>query len=153
MSVDGVVGALTWNKLRQVFVSVVLTLVPDNSFPGTYPGSPLRRGASGNAVREMQYYLYVLSLYYPTIPTISYDGTFGTATYQAVIAFQTLFGLSPAPPPGAPFTPPTSASSRWKGRPGPPTNRVFAPNCGWAAKAPPSFGYSACWSLSRCSTR
>lgn len=94
LTVDGVVGAATWNRLRQIFASVALQLVPGSQFPGTYPGSPLRRGDSGDAVREMQYYLYVLSLYYPTIPVISYDGSFGAATQSAVIAFQQLFGLT-----------------------------------------------------------
>ncbi len=94
LTADGVVGPATWNKLRQIFASVALTLVPGAQLPGTYPGTPLRRGSSGASVREMQYYLYVLSLYYPTIPVIAYDGNFGAATQAAVIAFQELFGLT-----------------------------------------------------------
>lgn len=95
LTADGIVGQTTWNKLREIFVAVVLTLVEDNAYPGTYPGSPLRQGSSGTAVREMQYYLYVLSVYYASIPTIAYDGKFGSATTQAVVAFQDLFGLTP----------------------------------------------------------
>ncbi len=93
LSADGAVGSITWNKLRQIFVTVALSLVQGASYPGTYPGYALRRGSTGTAVREMQYYLYVLSLYYPSIPPVSYDGIFGAATQQAVIAFQTLIGL------------------------------------------------------------
>ncbi len=94
LTVDGAVGPATWNRIRQIFASVVLELSPGAGLPGTYPGSPLRRGSTGSAVREMQYYLYILSLYYPTIPTIAYDGSFGAATQNAVIAFQELFGLT-----------------------------------------------------------
>ena len=94
LTVDGVVGPATWNKLRELFVNVVLSLSATGSYPGTYPGTPLQRGSDGRAVREMQYYLHVLSLYYTSIPRISYDGVFGTATRQAVIAFQNLFGLT-----------------------------------------------------------
>lgn len=94
LTVDGVVGPATWNRLRQIFAATALELVPGASLPGTYPGSPLRRGDTGSAVREMQYYLYVLGLYYPTIPVIAYDGNFGAATQSAVIAFQNLFGLT-----------------------------------------------------------
>ncbi len=95
LTVDGVVGPATWNTLREIFTAVSQSLVPDATFPGTYPGSPLRLGSSGSAVREMQYYLYVLSLYYTDLPEINFDGQFGPATQRAVIAFQTLAGVTP----------------------------------------------------------
>ncbi len=95
LTVDGVIGPATWNTLREIFTAVSQSLVPEASFPGTYPGTALRLGSSGTAVREMQYYLYVLSLYYEDIPAIAYDGQFGTATQAAVIAFQTQAGLTP----------------------------------------------------------
>ena len=39
--------------------------------------------------------LYLLSAYYPSIPRINYDGIFGTATRDAVIAFQQQLRLNP----------------------------------------------------------
>ena len=62
--------------------------------PGVYPGTPLRVGSTGIKVKEAQFYLYLMSAYYPSIPRISYDGIFGTATRDAVIAFQQLSGLT-----------------------------------------------------------
>ena len=58
------------------------------------PGTPLRVGSTGRAVKEVQYYLYLLSAYFPEIPVIAYDGVFGAATEKAVRAYQQLFGLT-----------------------------------------------------------
>ena len=58
------------------------------------PGTPLRVGSTGIKVKEAQFYLYLLSAYYPSIPRINYDGIFGTATRNAVIAFQQIAGLT-----------------------------------------------------------
>ena len=46
------------------------------------------------AVRELQYYLFILSAYYAAIPAIAIDGEFGPATTAAVKAFQQLMGLT-----------------------------------------------------------
>lgn len=54
------------------------------------PAAPLRLGANGNAVKELQRALRTLGF---TIGAI--DGVFGTATEQALIAFQTAHHLSP----------------------------------------------------------
>ena len=43
----------------------------------------------------LQYLLDVISEYYPGIPSIAQDGIFGSATRNAVIAFQQEMGLSP----------------------------------------------------------
>ncbi|MDO5602758.1 MAG: peptidoglycan-binding protein, partial [Oscillospiraceae bacterium] len=94
LTVDGIVGRATWDKLNEVYLSVVANLVPAGQRPGTYPGTPLRLGSRGDAVREMQFYLYILSAYYTDIPRISYDGVFGKATDDAVRAFQKLAGLA-----------------------------------------------------------
>lgn len=91
---DGIVGATTWDTLYQVYGDVANNLLPPNQLPGTYPGFLLRRGSSGQPVREAQYYLIVLSAYYPSIPRIALDGEFGAATESAVKAFQSLAGLS-----------------------------------------------------------
>ncbi|MEG2501002.1 MAG: peptidoglycan-binding protein [Oscillospiraceae bacterium] len=94
LGADGVVGMLTWNKIYEVYTDLINGLLSPSQRPGTYPGSPLLQGDSGIYVKEMQYYLYLLSAYYSTIPQIAYDGRFGPATTAAVRAFQTLVGIT-----------------------------------------------------------
>ncbi len=94
LTVDGVVGPATWNKLYEVYTSQINGILEKNELPGVYPGTPLRVGSTGIKVKEAQFYLYLMSAYYPSIPRISYDGIFGTATRDAVIAFQQLSGLT-----------------------------------------------------------
>ena len=94
LAADGVTGLLTWNKVYEVYTDLINGLLAPSQRPGTYPGTPLRQGDSGINVKEMQYYLYLLSAYFSTIPQIAYDGRFGPATTTAVRAFQTLAGLT-----------------------------------------------------------
>ena len=94
LTVDGVIGPATWNLLYEVYTDVANDLLLPNQRPGVYPGSPLRQGSTGTAVREIQYYLYLLSAYYNSIPPIAFDGIFGPATTEAVKAYQQLFGLT-----------------------------------------------------------
>ena len=62
----------------------------------SYPGSPLRRGSTGMAVRQLQLYLNRISKNYPAIPKINpVDGIFGSETEQAVKKFQQVFQLTP----------------------------------------------------------
>ena len=58
-----------------------------------YPGVPLRVGSEGDAVRSLQEYLNYIAGTYTEIPRITADGMFGTATENAVKAYQELFGL------------------------------------------------------------
>ena len=94
LSVDGVIGKNTWNQLYEVYTDIANDLMAPNQLPGTYPGSPLRQGSTGKAVREIQYYLFLLSAYYNSIPQIAFDGIFGAGTTAAVKAYQSLFGLN-----------------------------------------------------------
>ena len=94
LTVDGVAGSATWQKLYEVYGDVADDLLSPNQRPGVYPGSPLRQGSSGNAVREAQFYLRLLSVYYSSIPSVNIDGVYGSGTAAAVRAFQTLFGLT-----------------------------------------------------------
>ena len=94
LTADGVVGRSTWNKLYEVYTDIINGLLEPGQRPGTYPGSPLRVGSRGRAVKEVQYYLCLLSAYYPQIPQIAWDGVYGSATAAAVRAFQQLFGLT-----------------------------------------------------------
>lgn len=60
-----------------------------------YPGRTLQVGSSGSEVARMQKYLTALRVKYPTLPVLTVDGKFGTATRQAVITYQVLNGLTP----------------------------------------------------------
>ncbi len=62
---------------------------------GSYPGSPLRVGSSGPAVRTIQQQLNRIRVNYPFLPPITrVDGIFGEETRKAVEAFQTVFDLT-----------------------------------------------------------
>ena len=93
LTADGVVGRTTWNKLREVYTDIANDLLAEGLRPGEFPGV-LRRGASGRAVRELQYYLYLMHTYNPSLPSVNIDGNFGAATEAAVRSFQRGAGLS-----------------------------------------------------------
>ena len=68
---------------------------PVDLITGSYPGTPLRRGSTGNQVRTLQVRLNRVSSNYPAIPKIyPVDGIFGPKTESAVKAFQRVFGLT-----------------------------------------------------------
>ena len=91
---DGIVGKATWQKMYEVYSDIANNLLSPNDRPGTYPGTPLKQGSTGTAVREAQFYLKLLAVYYPSLPDVTIDGVFGPATTAAVKAFQKLFGLT-----------------------------------------------------------
>lgn len=93
LTADGVVGRATWNKLREVYTDIANDLLAESLRPGEFPGV-LRRGASGRAVRELQYYLYLMHSYNASLPAVNIDGNFGAATEAAVRAFQRQAGLT-----------------------------------------------------------
>lgn len=93
LTADGVVGRTTWNKLREVYTGVANKLLSASLRPGQFPGT-LRSGSTGTAVRELQYYLYTVAAYENSVPSVTIDGSFGTATENAVRAFQRLRGLT-----------------------------------------------------------
>ena len=90
---DSVVGRTTWNKLYEVYNDIANKLLSSSLRPGEYPGV-LRNGSSGTAVRELQFYLYLLSAYESSIPSVSIDGQFGSSTESAVRAYQRFAGLT-----------------------------------------------------------
>ena len=94
LAADGVVGRATWEKLYEAYTDVTSGLLAPGERPGQYPGTPLREGSRGAAVKEVQYYLYLLGAYYPEIPALAVDGVFGRATAAAVRAWQQLAGLA-----------------------------------------------------------
>lgn len=90
---DGIVGRATWSKLYEVYNDTANDLLAPNLRPGDYPGV-LRVGSSGRAVRELQFYLYILSAYQSSIPAVSIDGRFGPSTEASVRAYQKFAGLT-----------------------------------------------------------
>ena len=90
---DGVVGRTTWNKLYEVYNDIANRLLSSSLRPGEYPGV-LRNGSSGTSVRELQFYLYLMSAYESSIPAVNIDGQFGSATEAAVRAYQRFAGLT-----------------------------------------------------------
>lgn len=96
---DGVVGPATWYELVRLYVgvnSLAELRSQGQQFYGVsweYPQA-LRRGATGDKVRHLQYMLAVLSEFISSIPPVEVDGNFGPATEAAVLAAQRYLGLA-----------------------------------------------------------
>lgn len=88
LTVDGVIGQITWYRIVEVYNSLPQTQRPQ------FPGTSLRLGSRGDNVRIMQNYLNSIARVFPAIPSVTADGVFGTNTQSAVTAFQSLFGLT-----------------------------------------------------------
>jgi peptidoglycan hydrolase-like protein with peptidoglycan-binding domain len=90
LSPDGVIGAVTWDKIVQTYSEVSGSA----GISAEYPGYLMKLGSTGESVKLMQTFLNRLASVYTTLPRISADGIFGNQTLQAVTAFQKMFGLS-----------------------------------------------------------
>ena len=73
--------------IREVFPIGGTTIPP-------FPGTSLRLGSTGDAVRQVQSCLNNISTRLPSIPRLLEDGVFGNATLNAVRIFQQIFGLT-----------------------------------------------------------
>ncbi len=95
LSEDGVVGEVTWDRLYDVYRGLVAS-IPVEFTEGVvipYGGEALVVGSEGAEVRLLQEYLNFIAESYPSIPTVTVDGSFGSATERAVTAFQELFSV------------------------------------------------------------
>ena len=73
----------------------VVVNAPIQGVRSSYPGYPIRLGASGPEVSVIQTSLNRISRNYPAIPKIpAVTGVFGQATENAVRTFQQVFGLT-----------------------------------------------------------
>ena len=89
LTADGAVGQATWNALYSAWVDA------QSDLGGTaWPGTALRRGATGMEVRLVQFWLRLAADNYSALRTVTVDGSYGAATVSAVEAFQSLFGLT-----------------------------------------------------------
>ncbi len=95
---DGVVGRATWNSINRIYAGVKnLSDINSEGIPPeditTFFGDTLEEGEEGVAVRELQYLLLFISVFNNQIPPLTVDGIFGSATRDAVVAFQRFYGL------------------------------------------------------------
>ena len=92
LPVDGIVGEVTWNTIKEVFLDV-FKILPNVEQAIPYPNEQIRLGSSGDYVTIIQTYLNYISAFYSEINTVNVDGVYGNASKEQVEAFQTLFGL------------------------------------------------------------
>ncbi len=95
LPVDGIVGEMTWDAIYNTYRNFLESL-PENYFAAStraYPGTPLRRGSTGEDVTVLQDYLNQISDVYPDIPKLTVDGVYGADTEKAVLEFQRIFSL------------------------------------------------------------
>ena len=92
LTVDGLIGEMTWNKI--VAVSNGVSSKNNTSVSSNYPGYVLNTGSQGDSVRFIQSYLNAVSKYTGAgWPVLAVDGIYGSMTKQVVKQFQTKFGL------------------------------------------------------------
>ena len=95
---DGIVGKDTWYRIQFLYNAVkklnelnsegiTLEEVTDQFDEAATPGE------TGDQVRNIQYLLAYISLFYDSIPQVALDGIYGPATEAAVRAFQETFDL------------------------------------------------------------
>ncbi len=96
---DGIVGKATWYKIIAIFNAV--KRLNDLASEGVSLDevtrlfdTELSLGDSGSEVFELQYLLSLIGAYEQEIPIISIDGDFGSATEDAVRAFQRNYGIT-----------------------------------------------------------
>jgi len=98
LTVDGIVGRATWYKLKEIYNGVKRLSelsgegITYSEAQRVYP-NVLRRGDTGIPVRIVQYYLAFLGYFYPELPPIAITGVFDQETYDAVLTFQSRYGL------------------------------------------------------------
>ena len=95
---DGIVGKDTWYKIKQIYNGIkgLSELYSEgitiSEIERKYERL-LKLGTRGTSVRIVQYYLQFLSFFNLKLPYVAMDGIFGQETYDAVLTFQSLYGL------------------------------------------------------------
>ena len=98
LTVDGIVGQITWNRLVSIFNAVKRLAELDSegiSLAEATPlyQNPLRQGDMGVEVRALQYYLNFISRFHPSMSELETDGIFGPLTNFEVRRFQEIYDL------------------------------------------------------------
>ena len=95
---DGIVGKDTWYKIKQIYNGIkgLSELYSEgitiSEIERKYERL-LKLGTRGPSVRIVQYYLQFLGFFNLKLPYVAMDGIFGQETYDAVLTFQSLYGL------------------------------------------------------------
>lgn len=95
---DGIVGKATWNRVNYIYNSVkkLYSISSEglalSELETSYPGQ-LARGASGDEVLVLQYYLAYISLFIPSVIGTSVDGDYGPSTENSVLSYQKTYGI------------------------------------------------------------
>ena len=97
LTADGIIGRATWYKISSIYVAIKSLAELESEgeeLPSsvTYPGI-LKKGSTGEAVKQLQYFLSAISAYYEDISSLKIDGIFGTNTENTVKDFQNAFNL------------------------------------------------------------
>ena len=95
---DGIVGPATWYSIVRRYTAVTRLSELRSQGQQFYainwsPPTTLQIGSTGEKVRLLQYMLSVLSAYIQSIPPVTVDGIYGSATRAAVLAFQRRYQL------------------------------------------------------------
>ncbi len=99
LTADGVIGQATWYKIISIYNAVkrLSELTSEGVRYAELPRSyqrQLRRGDSGGAVLELQYFLSFIAEFDDAVPSPSIDGVYGAGTEEAVRSFQRARGLT-----------------------------------------------------------
>jgi peptidoglycan hydrolase-like protein with peptidoglycan-binding domain len=96
LPVTGNVDKETWDMIYDLFKGITFILPVLYTFLPLepYDGVILKQGSSGDRVELLQEYLNAIAETYTDIPTVEVLGVFGPQTYNSVVAFQKLFGLT-----------------------------------------------------------
>ena len=100
LTVDGIVGKSTWYKINRIYTAVTKLAELDSEGVRLQDVSKrysdvIKQGMTGLEVEVLQYYLNVLAINDPSLPSAAIDGVFGPATAEAVKAFQRKNNLTP----------------------------------------------------------
>jgi len=95
LTVDGITGRNTWYRMVYLYVGIRnLTELHSEGviLEGTPAGERVVSQSDGTkSIQLMQFYLKVISSFYPTIPDLNITGVYDEMTKNAVLAFQQQF--------------------------------------------------------------
>lgn len=91
---NGIVDEAVWNSIVRIYNGTLDNVEEPNGGIGIipYPGYPLSPGARGEYARYIQQVLNIINNVFLTIPELTEDGIFGSATQVSVNSFAQLFG-------------------------------------------------------------